>query len=279
VPAVTTGRPAAAPLSRSQSKGPRVPAEAHISVRDVSLSYGSVLAAQHLDFDVQPGEFVSLIGPSGCGKSSALRAIGGLLPVGDGEVLVGGTPVRGPRPKEISFVFQDLALYPWRSALRNVEVALQFAGVGRAERRARAQEALNVVGLGDVPNRFPSQLSGGMQQRVAIARALVSDADILLLDEPFAALDEQTRLRLGGQLLTLLEEHGKTVVFVTHSLSEAAYLSDRIVVMSPRPATIKDVITVPLPRPRDPSMLRAPEFHELTDRLSALLFEEERRPS
>jgi NitT/TauT family transport system ATP-binding protein len=256
-----------------------VPAEAHISVRDVSLSYGSVLAAQHLDFDVQPGEFVSLIGPSGCGKSSALRAIGGLLPVGDGEVLVGGTPVRGPRPKEISFVFQDLALYPGRSALRNVEVALQFAGVGRAERRARAQEALNVVGLGDVPNRFPSQLSGGMQQRVAIARALVSDADILLLDEPFAALDEQTRLRLGGQLLTLLEEHGKTVVFVTHSLSEAAYLSDRIVVMSPRPATIKDVITVPLPRPRDPSMLRAPEFHELTDRLSALLFEEERRPS
>jgi NitT/TauT family transport system ATP-binding protein len=246
-----------------------------ISLSNVSLSYGSVLAAHDLTFDVKPGEFVSLIGPSGCGKSSALRAIGGLLPSQSGSVTVAGTQVRGPRPKDVSFVFQDLALYPWRSALRNVEVALQFAGVGRRERRARATEALHAVGLGDVPDRFPSQLSGGMQQRVAIARALVSDARILLLDEPFAALDEQTRLRLGGQLLTLLEEQGKTVVFVTHSLSEAAYLSDRIVVMSPRPATIKDIITVPLDRPRHPSLMRAPEFHELTDRLTSLLFDDE----
>jgi NitT/TauT family transport system ATP-binding protein len=245
-----------------------------ISVRDVSLSYGPVLAAHDLSFDVMPGEFVSLIGPSGCGKSTALRAIGGLLQPQSGEVTVGGTRVVGPRPKEISFVFQDLALYPWRSARRNVEIALQFAGVGRRERETRAQDALNAVGLGDVTERFPSQLSGGMQQRVAIARALVSDAKILLLDEPFAALDEQTRLKLGGQLLTILEEQGKTVVFVTHSLAEAAYLSDRIVVMGPRPATIKDVITVPLDRPREPAVMREPEFHTLTDRLTSLLFED-----
>jgi NitT/TauT family transport system ATP-binding protein len=245
-----------------------------IVVEDVCLSYGSVVAARDLTFDVRPGEFVSLIGPSGCGKSTALRAIGGLLTPTSGTVRVGGTPVTGPRPAEIAFVFQDLALYPWRSALRNVEIALQFAGVDRKTRRARATQALEAVGLGDVPHRFPAQLSGGMRQRVAIARALVSDADVLLLDEPFAALDEQTRLKLGGQLLRLLEEHGKTVVFVTHSLAEAAYLSDRIVVMGPRPATIKAVIPVGLPRPRDPSVMRTSEFHALTDQLSALLLDE-----
>ena len=245
-----------------------------ISVTDVSLSYGPVLAAHDLTFDVRPGEFVSLIGPSGCGKSTALRAIGGLLAPQSGAVIVNGSPVTGPRPSEISFVFQDLALYPWRSARRNVEIALQFAGVSSRERRTRAMDALHAVGLGDVGDRFPSQLSGGMQQRVAIARALVSDAKILLLDEPFAALDEQTRLKLGGQLLTLLEEHGKTVVFVTHSLSEAAYLSDRIVVMGPRPATIKDIITVPLARPRHPSSMRTAEFHALTDQLTGLLYDD-----
>jgi NitT/TauT family transport system ATP-binding protein len=245
-----------------------------IALSNVSLSYGPVLAAHDLTFDVKSGEFVSLIGPSGCGKSTALRAIGGLLPATSGEVLVNGTPVTGPRPNDVSFVFQDLALFPWRSALRNVEIALQFAGVGRRQREARALDALKAVGLGDVPDRFPSQLSGGMQQRVAIARALVSDARILLLDEPFAALDEQTRLRLGGQILTLLEEHGTTVVFVTHSLSEAAYLSDRIVVMGPRPATIREIILVPIDRPRHPSVMRDQKFHELTDRLTSLLFDD-----
>lgn len=245
-----------------------------IDLRDVSLSYGTVLAAHGLTFTVEAGEFVSLIGPSGCGKSSALRAIGGLLQATAGTVEVNGEPVTGPRPDEISFVFQDLALYPWRTALRNVEVALQFAGAPRSQRRTRALDALRRVGLGDVPDRFPHQLSGGMRQRVAIARALVSDAKILLLDEPFAALDEQTRLGLGAQLLTILEEEGKTVVFVTHSLSEAAYLSDRIVVMGPRPAIIREVIDVPLERPRHPSIMRDPVFHELTDRLSSLLFDD-----
>jgi NitT/TauT family transport system ATP-binding protein len=250
------------------------PEERHISVAGVSLAYGSVEAARDLTFSVRSGEFVSLIGPSGCGKSTVLKAIGGLIRPTAGVVGVNGTPVEGPRPKDVAFVFQDLALYPWRSAVRNVEIALQFAGVKGKARRERAMDALTRVGLGDVPNRFPHQLSGGMQQRVAVARALASDAQVLLLDEPFSALDEQTRLKLGAELIQVLEDFGKTVVFVTHSLSEAAFLSDRIVVMSPRPATIKAVIDVPLERPRHPSVMRSPDFHALTDQLSALLIEE-----
>ncbi|WNM25572.1 ABC transporter ATP-binding protein [Demequina capsici] len=248
--------------------------DALISLRDVTLAYGDVVAAKDITFDVRPGEFVSLIGPSGCGKSSALRAIGGLLDANVGSVAVDGTTVTGPRPQEISYVFQDLALYPWRSALRNVEIALQFAGVPRRERKERAMDALRRVGLGDVTERMPSQLSGGMRQRVAIARALVSDARILLLDEPFAALDEQSRLSIGAQLVRILEEEGKTVVFVTHSLAEAAFLSDRVVVMGPRPGVIREVIDVPLERPRHASLMRDPVFHDLTDRLSALLIDD-----
>ena len=250
-----------------------------VALDNVSLSYGSALAAHDLTFSVAPGEFVSLIGPSGCGKSSALRAIGGLIRVSAGAVEVGGAVVDRPRPRDIAYVFQDLALFPWRSAQRNVEVALQFAGVRGDERRRRAQAALASVGLGDVGHKMPHELSGGMRQRVAIARALVSDAQILLLDEPFAALDEQSRLSIGAQLLTILEEYGKTVLFVTHSLAEAAYLSDRIVVMSPRPATIKTILNVPLPRPRHPSVMRDPEFHRLTDALSSLLIEDAGVPS
>ena len=264
-------------MARQTEKGAAPVADAtaapRVDARDLTLAYGETTAATGLTFDVRPGEFVSLIGPSGCGKSSALRAVGGLLEPAAGELLVDGTPVRGPRPRDVSFVFQDLALYPWRSAVRNVEVALQFAGVPRKERRTRAMDALHAVGLGDVPHRFPHQLSGGMRQRVAIARALVSDASILLLDEPFAALDELSRTAIGEQLVTLLEEHGKTVLFVTHSLAEAAFLSDRVIVMTPRPATIKEIIEVPLGRPREPRVMRSAEFHALTDRLSALLLE------
>jgi NitT/TauT family transport system ATP-binding protein len=246
-----------------------------IRVGGVSLSYGDVAAVADMSFDVRPGEFVSLIGPSGCGKSSALRAIGGLLAPDRGTVSVAGSAVVGPRPKDVAFVFQDLALYPWRSALRNVEVALEFAGAPRAGRRERAEASLRAVGLADAAHRFPHQLSGGMQQRVAIARALVSEASVLLLDEPFAALDELSRMKIGEQLTGLLEEQGKTVVSVTHNLSEAVYLSDRVIVMSPRPGRIKDVVVVDLDRPRRPALLRTPEFHRLTDRLSALLFDDE----
>jgi NitT/TauT family transport system ATP-binding protein len=248
-------------------------APARLVVDGLSLSYGAVIAAQELTFDVRPGEFVSLIGPSGCGKSSALQALGGLLRPAAGTVRIDGQPVTGPMPAKVAYVFQDLALFPWRSARRNVEVPLELRGLSRRDRRARAEELLARVGLADVADRLPAQLSGGMRQRVAIARALASDAETLLLDEPFAALDEQTRLVLGAELLRLLEEHGKTVVFVTHSLHEAAYLSDRIVVMSARPAHVKEIIVVPLPRPRTAAMVRSAQFHALQDRLSGLLLE------
>jgi NitT/TauT family transport system ATP-binding protein len=245
-----------------------------IVLRDVEIRYGDVQATQPLSFSVRPGQFVSLIGPSGCGKSSALRAMGGLLAPASGHVELAGRSVNGPRPDDVAYVFQDLALYPWRSALRNVEIALQLSGVSRNERRDRALAALRTVGLADVAERFPVQLSGGMRQRVALARALVSDAPILLFDEPFAALDEHARMLMGVELLRLIEKHGKTVVFVTHSLSEAAYLSDRVVVMSRRPASIKAIVDIDLPRPRDPECVKSARFHELSDQLFSLLFEE-----
>jgi NitT/TauT family transport system ATP-binding protein len=244
-----------------------------IAVAGLNLRYGDVVATRELTFDVRAGEFVSLIGPSGCGKSSALRAIGGLMQAASGTVHVDGEAVTGPIPAKVAYVFQDLALFPWRSARRNVEIPLELRGMPRRQRQARAHELLSTVGLADAADRLPGQLSGGMRQRVAIARALAADADILLLDEPFAALDEQTRLVLGAELLRLLEEQGKTVVFVTHSLHEAAYLSDRIVVMGPRPATVTDIIEVPLGRPRTAGMVRSADFHDLLDRLSRLLLE------
>ena len=244
-----------------------------MTVEDLDLCYGAVQATEGLTFDVEPGEFVSLIGPSGCGKSSALRALGGLLKPAAGRVRIDGEEVTGPRPADVAYVFQDLALFPWRSARRNVEVPLELRGLPRRERRRRSGELLELVGLADAADQVPAQLSGGMRQRVAIARALACDAGILLLDEPFAALDEQTRLMLGAELLRLLSERGKTVVFVTHSLPEAAYLADRIVVLSGRPARVKEVIEVPLPRPREPGMVRTPQFHALQDRLAALLLE------
>jgi NitT/TauT family transport system ATP-binding protein len=248
-----------------------------VMLDDVSVDYGGVLAVDRLSFDVRPGQFVALIGPSGCGKTSALRAVGGLIRPSGGAVRVDGQVVTGPLPDRVTYVFQDLALFPWRSALRNVELALELRGVGRRERRAAALEMLHAVGLGDAVDRLPGQLSGGMRQRVALARALVSHADILLLDEPFAALDEQTRMVMGAQFLHLLEEYGKTVLFVTHSLDEAIYLSDLVVVLTARPARLKELIAVPLERPREPMMMRAQRFHALRDYLFSLLFEESSR--
>lgn len=245
-----------------------------VALHDLEVRYGDTQATDRLNFEVRAGEFVSLIGPSGCGKTSALRAIGGLIAPASGRVEINGGKVTGPQPRDVSFVFQDLALYPWRSARRNVEIALELAGVDRSDRRDRADAALRTVGLSDVADRFPAQLSGGMRQRVALARALVSDAPILLFDEPFAALDEYVRTLLGMELLRLLEQQGRTVIFVTHSLAEAAYLSDRILVMSRRPARIVANIEVPLGRPRRPEVMKRPEFHQLTDELFSYIFGE-----
>lgn len=240
---------------------------------DLNVRYGDVEATRGLSFSIKPGEFVSLIGPSGCGKSSALRAIGGLMSPASGTVQLAGRSVTGPRPDDVAYVFQDLALFPWRTVRGNVETALQLGGVGRSERRERADEALRTVGLDDVSDRYPAQLSGGMRQRVALARALVSDAPILLFDEPFAALDEHARMLMGTELLRVIEQQGKTVIFVTHSLSEAAYLSDRVVVLSQRPAEVKAIIDINIKRPRHPDVMKTPRFHKISDELFSLLFE------
>jgi NitT/TauT family transport system ATP-binding protein len=249
----------------------------HIQGLDVVYSTPrgeSVAAVKDFHLDVRQGEFLTLIGPSGCGKTSILRAVGGLITPDGGEVRVGETMVRGPVPDEVAYVFQDFALFPWRTALANVEVALELKKVPNAERRDRAREALATVGLSDAADRHPHELSGGMKQRVAVARALVSNCDILLLDEPFGALDEQTRLVLGTELLRVLESLGKTIVFVTHNLQEAVYLSDRIVAMSARPARIKEIIDVDIPRPRVPEIMVSPEFTDLQRHLFSLLYEE-----
>lgn len=243
----------------------------------VSVDYGGFAAVEDLSIEIRPGQFVALIGPSGCGKTSALRAIGGLLRPAKGTIRVEREIVHGPLPNRMAYVFQDLALFPWRSALRNVEIALELRGVGRRERRAAALETLHAVGLGEAVHKLPAEMSGGMRQRVALGRALVSHADILLLDEPFSALDEQTRMVMGAQFLHLLEEYGKTVIFVTHSLDEAIYLSDVVVVMTARPGRLKELIEVPLERPRDPRMMRTHRFHALRDHLFSLLFEESSR--
>ena len=250
-----------------------------IQVRGLDVHYtrpdgSGVAAVDDFSLDVRRGEFLTLIGPSGCGKTSILRAVGGLIRPTGGEVHVGPTLVDGPIPDEVAYVFQDFALFPWRTATSNVEVALELKKVGRAERRERAREALELVGLSDAAGRYPHELSGGMKQRVAVARALVSECDILLLDEPFGALDEQTRLVLGTELLSILESSGKTIVFVTHNLQEAVYLSDRVVAMSARPSRIKEIIDVDIPHPRSPEVMVSEPFTNIQRRLFTLLYDE-----
>jgi NitT/TauT family transport system ATP-binding protein len=253
-----------------------------IRVEHLAVSYhrpdgDEVRAVEDVSFSVGEGEFVTLIGPSGCGKTSLLRALGGLITPAAGRIQVNGVPVRGPMPDAIAYVFQDFALFPWRTARANVEIALQLKRVPRKERRKRTLEALDMVGLGEVADRFPRELSGGMQQRLAVARALVSNCGILLLDEPFGALDEQTRLVLGVQLSQLLESAGRTIVFVTHSLQEAVFLSDRILVLSRQPCRIKETVEVPLPRPRGPEQMKSADGQRIEAELFRLLYEESLR--
>jgi NitT/TauT family transport system ATP-binding protein len=255
--------------------------EPDISVRGVSHAFGSpgdhrhVLALRETSIDVKPGEFFCLIGPSGCGKSTLLSLIGGMIEPQVGEVLVRGRPMRGPRPHDVAFVFQESTLFPWRTVLDNVKVGLQFQGVrNEREREERAWTALGYVNLADFADHYPDQLSGGMKQRVALARALSLDTDILLMDEPFAALDEQTRMVLGEELSVLLWKAKKTIVFVTHSLSEAAFLADRVAVFSARPGHIKAAIAVGEDHPRKPAFMTSARCNELRNELYELLREE-----
>jgi NitT/TauT family transport system ATP-binding protein len=249
-----------------------------IDVRAVSkrwVARGQVVAAlEDISLTVAPREFLTLLGPSGCGKSTLLSIIGGLTPPDAGEVRVAGEVGQGPDPRRVAMVFQDPGLFPWRSALGNVEFGLELQGVPSARRREIARSLLGPVGLRGFEDRYPRELSGGMRQRVAIARALALDAPILLMDEPFGALDEQTRLLMGEWLLGIWTETRKTVLFVTHSLQEAILLSQRIVVMTARPGRIKASFEVRLPMPRD---LNDAEAVTLRAALWAAIRDESRR--
>lgn len=242
----------------------------------VSVGYPSsgrvATVLQDFDLAVEPGQIVSIVGPSGCGKSTLLHSAGGLLPPAQGQVTLNGRVVDRPIPDQISFVFQEYNLYPWRTVLDNAAIGLRFARVGKRERRARALECLRAVGMADQADRYPSQLSGGMQQRVAIARGLAMDPDVLLMDEPFGALDEQTRRGLGIDMSRALATAGKTVVLVTHSFDEALYWGDRVLVMSRR-GTILDDLTVDEPRPRTPRFFTTPAFDAARARLWELMID------
>jgi len=237
-------------------------------------SMGTV-ALTDVTLDVAPGEFVSLLGPSGCGKSTLLRLIGDLLRPTSGTLLVKGKSAeQARRDRDYGIVFQAPALYDWRNVARNVQLPLEIFGVGRAERERRTADLLRLMNLQDFAASYPWQLSGGMQQRVAIARALSFRPSILLMDEPFGALDEMTRERLNTELLTLWAETGTTVVFVTHSIPEAVFLSDRVVVMTPRPGRIERIVPVDLPRPRSSETREDPAFFRLIAEVRACLREE-----
>jgi NitT/TauT family transport system ATP-binding protein len=256
----------------------RAVAAPHIEVRDVTKRWVTrdrpIAALEAVSLSVAPHEFVTVLGPSGCGKSTLLSIIGGLTASDAGDVRIAGQPVTGPNPRAVAMVFQDPGLFPWRTALQNVEFGLELQGVPAAARRARARTLLEPVGLRGFERRYPRELSGGMKQRVAIARALALDAPILLMDEPFGALDEQTRLLMGEWLLEIWARTRKTVVFVTHSLQEAILLSQRVVVMTARPGRIKATFDVALPAPRD---LDTPAATALRHALWEAVREESRR--
>jgi ABC-type nitrate/sulfonate/bicarbonate transport system ATPase subunit len=262
--------------------GIKAPAAA-IRIRGVSHHFGEegdpqrVVALRDATLEVARGELMCLIGPSGCGKSTLLNIAGGLLAPSEGTVEIGETRVRGPLPREVAYVFQENALFPWNTVAENVKLGMLFQGVAEAEREARAESALEAVGLAEFARHFPDQLSGGMRQRAALARALSLQTGILLMDEPFGALDEQTRMILGEDLSVLLAEHRKSIIFVTHSLGEAVFLADRVAVFSARPGTIKKIIEVDEPHPRRPAFVTSAKFHALRDELYSLLHDEIRK--
>ncbi len=249
-----------------------------IQARDISLTFkpknrDPVTALKELTLDVAKGEFVSLVGPSGCGKSTFLNVLLGLLKPDAGEIRLNGKQITGPG-QERAMVFQEFGLLHWRTVLANVELGLELKGVQAPVRRKRAMELIKMAGLAGFASHYPHELSGGMKQRVGLARALATDPEVLLMDEPFAALDAQTRDLMQMELLQIWDRTKKTVVFVTHSIEEAAYLSDRVIVISARPGRAKDVMKIALPRPRDYEMRLSAEFNDIKAKIWASLKEE-----
>jgi NitT/TauT family transport system ATP-binding protein len=245
-----------------------------VEVQGVTKTFprGNVTALENIDLQLRPGEFVSLIGPSGCGKSTLLRVIGDLIEPTAGSVTVNGKPARqARRDHDYGIVFQDSVLFDWRSVAKNIALPLELLGWDRERRKQRVDKMLELVELTAFADHNPWQLSGGMQQRVSIARALAFEPALLLMDEPFGALDEMTRERLNLELLSIWQQLGSTVVFVTHSISEAVFLSTRVVVMSPRPGRIAGIVDIDLPFPRTVETREDPRFFELVTEVRELL--------
>jgi NitT/TauT family transport system ATP-binding protein len=253
-------------IHASLATAPVTATDSAVVLRDVSKVYaGGVHALDAISVDFPRGRLTSLLGPSGCGKTTLLKIIAGLLPATSGEVLVNGRSVRGPGP-ERAFVFQDFALMPWATVLGNVAFGLELRGVGKAERQAASRHYIAEVGLSGFEDKYPHELSGGMRQRVGLARALAVKADVLLMDEPFSAVDEQTRRKFQEDLLKLREIEKKTFVFVTHSIEEAVYLSDRIVLLSTGPGRVSQVIAPDIPRGDEvDSIRRHPVYLDTVD--------------
>ncbi len=237
-----------------------------LRLKDVAKTFvtphGNVRAVEPVTLDIRQGEFISIIGPSGCGKSTLMNIVGGLIEDYEGSVEVDGIQVRGCH-KEVGMVFQEESAFPWRTALNNVTFPMEAAGITKEERVQRAMELLHLVGLDGFENRFPAELSGGMRQRIAIARTLAFRPRILLMDEPFAALDEQTRLLLGDKVLQIQQELNQTTMLITHNIAEAVQLSDRVLIMSFRPGRIKRVVEIDLPHPRSSKMMGGERFGQL----------------
>jgi NitT/TauT family transport system ATP-binding protein len=274
--AAAVAHESAAPASSQSSSAATSLSSVAVEVSGLSLTFQTadapVVALDNIDLAIRRGEFVSLIGPSGCGKTTLLRIIADLATPTAGKVTVNGvSPTAARLARAYGYVFQAPALYAWRNVVRNVMLPLEVMGIPATERKARAAKYLDMVGLGGFERKFPWQLSGGMQQRVSIARALAFEPELLLMDEPFGALDEITRDHLNDQLLRLWERTGKTVVFVTHSISEAVFLSNRIVVMSPRPGRILEVINSDLPADRRLDIRENTRFLEVAHRVRQAL--------
>jgi NitT/TauT family transport system ATP-binding protein len=277
----STSRAASPEPAQAASRGDASGGQPLVSARGVTKRFGTgeeaVVALADVSLDVAAGDFVSLIGPSGCGKSTLLRTVADLTSPTDGEVLVGGKSAhQARRDRDYGMVFQKATLFNWRTVRRNVELPLEIMGWSREERTRRAEEMLELVELGEFARKRPQQLSGGMQQRVAIARALAFEPSLLLMDEPFGALDEITRERLNDELLRIWQTTGTTVIFVTHSIPEAVFLSSRIVVMSPRPGRVLAEIDVDLPYPRGEDTREHPRYFELVTEVRETLRAAER---
>jgi NitT/TauT family transport system ATP-binding protein len=267
-------------VSMKRHKEPRLLTETiaperagRIEIRDFGLKYDATDAVRDVSLTVEPGEFVSIIGPSGCGKSTMLNALAGFLKPTSGEVLVDGKPIAGPGADR-GMIFQQYSLFPWKTVRQNVEFGLKMKGIDRSERERQARTLLGLAGLSQFENHYPDALSGGMKQRVGIVRALATGPRILLLDEPFGALDAQTRLIMQQILTNMWQRLKISVLFVTHDIDEAIFLSDRVYVMTARPGAIKAEVAVPLPRPRDPSLIMSSEFLALRRGLMSLIREE-----